>query len=154
MPRPTFTRSRADWATSLSEPAILRVAADEARPRDLIRTRTNPGARHDYLVRIAGAVVLAEGAAQLTLHFVPDRLVAEDDGFDAYLAALGGMRHDSLEALATAVLEDVNDALVPRWVRVSLAAETRSAGHRHAVLIEDSQPGWENDALLSVLPPF
>jgi 7-cyano-7-deazaguanine reductase len=129
-------------------------AALAAPPRDLIRARPNPGARHDYLVRLSGAVALAEGAAHLTLHYVPDRLIAEDAGFDRYVAALGSIRHDSLEGLATAVLDDVNNALVPRWVRVALSADARAAGHRHAVLVEDSQPGWTNDALLSVLPPF
>lgn len=98
--------------------------------------------------------MLAEGTAHLTLHYVPDRVIAEDSGFDDYVAALGSIRHDSLEGLASRALDDVNNALVPRWVRVSLAADARSAAHRHAVLLEDAQPGWENDALLAVLPPF
>ncbi len=135
----------------MAEPAPLRRDADPARAP--IRTRPNPGARHDYLVRHSGAVTLAEGAARLTLHYVPDRLIAEDDGFESYVAALGRIGHDSLEALAATALDDVNNALVPRWVRIALAADSRTA-HRHAVLIEDSQPGWANDALLSVLPPF
>ena len=44
--------------------------------------------------------------------------------------------------------------LVPRWVRVTLTADSASAGGKHAVLIEDSQPGWSNDALISVLAPL
>ncbi len=130
------------------------MAEPVALVRERIATRANPGTRHDYLVRLAGAVMLGEGTAHLTLHYVPDRLIAEAAGFDSYVAALGSVRHDSLEALATAVLDDVNNALVPRWVRVALAADAPAAAHRHAVLIEDTQPGWENDALLSVLPPF
>ncbi len=130
------------------------VEAALAPARERIATRPNPGARHDYLVRLAGAVMLGEGAAHLTLHYVPDRLIAEVAGFDAYVAALGRIRHKSLEALAAAVLDDVNNALVPRWVRVALAADAPAVTHRHAVLVEDCQPGWENDPLLSVLPPF
>lgn len=140
------------WPISMAEAPALR--AVDAGPRALMATRPNPGARHDYLVRLDGAVTLAAGTARLTLHYVPDRLIAEPSGFDAYVAALGAAGHDSLEALATAVLDDLNNALVPRWTRVALAAEAEPAGHRHAVLIEDSQPGWANDALLSVLPPF
>ena len=123
--------------------------------RDLLRALPNPGARHDYLVRLAGNVAHAAGGnAHLTLHYVPDRLIAEAAGFAAYLEALGHAHHETLEALATAVLDDVGNALVPRWLRVTVIADSAAAGSPHAVLIEEGQPGWSNDPLLSVLGPF
>jgi hypothetical protein len=102
----------------------------------------NPDVRHDYMVRLDGAV---GDDARLTLHYVPDRSIADAGGFDAYLHALSEIRHDTPEALAARVLEDVNNALVPRWMRVTVIRPG------HAVLIEDSQPEWENEALISVL---
>lgn len=105
----------------------------------------NPDARHDYLVRLDGAV----GAeSRLTLHYVPDRGIADAAGFIAYLDTLGATAAESPEALAARVLDDVSNALVPRWLRVTV---TRPG---HTVLIEDSQPNWENDALISVLAPL
>ena len=110
-----------------------------------LRELPNPDARHDYLVRLDGPV---GSEARLTLHYVPDRGIADAAGFAAYLDALGPAAAQSPEALAARVLEDVSNALVPRWVRVTV---TRLG---HAVLIEDSQPDWENNALISVLAPL
>jgi hypothetical protein len=123
--------------------------------RDLLCALPNPDLRHDYLVRLMGNVSHAGGGnAHLTLHYVPDRLIADAAGFNAYLDAIGSATHETLEALAACVLEDVNNALVPRWVRITLTADSASAGSKHAVLSEDSQPGWDNDPLISVLAPL
>jgi hypothetical protein len=110
-----------------------------------LRELPNPAARHDYLVRLDGAV---GAGARLTLHYVPDRSIADATEFDAYLLALRTAPRATPEALAARVLEDVNNALVPRWVRVTVT------GANHTVLIEDSQPDWENDALISALAPL
>ena len=131
------------------------LAARAPAPSDLLRARPNPGVRHDYLVRLGGSLDHpATGAVALTLHYVPDRLIADAAGFAAYLEALGGARLDSLEALAARAIDDVSNAKVPRWARVTATADAAAAGGAHAVLVEDSQPGWSNDPLLSVLAPF
>jgi len=128
---------------------------DDAGLRDLLHALPNPGERHDYLVRLIGTVSHAGGVnAHITLHYVPDRLIAEAAGFGAYLDALGRALHETIEGLAACVLDDVNNALVPRWVRVTLTADSAAAGSRHAVLMEDGQPGWSNDPLISVLAPL
>lgn len=128
---------------------------DAASLRNLLHALPNPDLRHDYLVRLIGTVAHAGGGnSRLTLHYVPDRMIADASGFTVYVEALGGAAHDTLEALVACVLDDVNNALVPRWVRVVLTADSASAGSKHAVLIEDSQPGWSNDPLISVLPPL
>jgi len=128
---------------------------DAVQLRDLLHALPNPDVRHDYLVRLIGNVGHAGGGnAHLTLHYVPDRTIADAAGFGAYLEMLGGAAHETLEALAADVLEDVNDALVPRWVRVTVTSDSAAAGSKHAVLVEDSQPGWENDTLISVLAPL
>ena len=109
------------------------------------RELPNPNARHDYIVRLDGS---AATGARLTLHYVPDRTIADAAAFESYLRTLGADAPQTLEALAARVLDDVNNALVPRYARVTVT------GDKHAVLVEDSQPGWENDALISVLAPL
>jgi hypothetical protein len=123
--------------------------------RDLLRALPNPDTRLDYLVRLAGNVSHAGGGnAHLTLHYVPDRFIADAAGFGSYLDALGQASYATLEALGAAVIEDVNNALVPRWARLTLVADSAAAGSRHAVLIEDCQPDWSNDPLIGALAPF
>ncbi|HEX9835263.1 MAG TPA: hypothetical protein VGB90_00330 [Alphaproteobacteria bacterium] len=140
---------------TIPRPANDTLHGDASRLRDLLRALPNPDEKLDYIVRLAGTVAHAAGGnAHLTLHYVPDRLIADAAGFTAYLEALGQAAHATLEGLGACVIEDVNNALVPRWVRIALTADSASAGSRHAVLIEDAQPGWSNEPLLSVLAPF
>ncbi|WP_207455123.1 hypothetical protein [Azospirillum sp. SYSU D00513] len=110
--------------------------------RDLLTTGANPDARHDYLVELSGEAM--PGTA-LTVRYVPDRLVARADGFAAYLAALAGF-DGGPEALALAVLDDLNNELVPRWAEVAVA---RTAPLPHRVTVEDRQPNWDNPHLFA-----
>ena len=112
---------------------------------DALRELPNPNARHDYIVRLDGS---AGAGARLTLHYVPDRSIADAAAFESYLGALGTDAPHTLEALAARVLEDINNTLVPRYARVTIT------GDKHAVLVEESRPGWENDALISTLAPL
>ncbi|MDQ2103512.1 hypothetical protein [Azospirillum isscasi] len=109
--------------------------------RALLTTQPNPDARHDYLVELSGEP--APGT-RLTLRYVPDRLVAVPDAFAAYLASVAA--DGTLEGMALAVLDDVNNELVPRWAEVT--AE-RAAPVPHRVLVEDRQPNWDNPHLFS-----
>ncbi|HYH21751.1 MAG TPA: hypothetical protein VD995_24365 [Azospirillum sp.] len=105
--------------------------------RERLTTVANPGARHDYLIVLAGE---PRPGIRLEIRYVPDRWVAEPTGFAAYLGALADLP-GGLEALALAVLDDVNNELVPRW------AEVRAEGAdpvSHRVVVEDRQPGWDN----------
>ncbi len=104
----------------------------------------NPQARLDYVVELEGAV----GGASVRVRYVPDREVVSADAFARYLAVVEGLAWETLEAMAAAVLDDVNNEAVPRWVQVT----ARRDGH--AVMQEDRQPQWDNKALLSRLQPF
>lgn len=107
--------------------------------REFLTTATNPDARHDYLVELHGEP--APGT-RLTLRYVPDRAVATPDGVAAYLGALSGSAATAgPEALAVAVLDDLNNELIPRWVEVTVE---RTLPVRQRVVIEDRQPDWEN----------
>ena len=110
--------------------------------RELLTTATSPDARHDYLVDLAGE---AMPGTRLELRYIPDRLVARADGFAAYLGALAAFEGGP-EALALAVLEDLNNELVPRWVEVTIS---RTAPLPHRVTVEDRQPDWDNPHLFA-----
>lgn len=134
------------------EPASVVVDAANFR-RGRLATAANPGHRHDYVISLAGELRLPGLApsAIATLRYVPDALVLRPAAFSAYLAVLSAGPWETLEALATTMLDDVNNELVPRWCHVSVTA-TGDGGEHHAVDAEDRQPAWENAAVLARLP--
>jgi hypothetical protein len=125
--------------------------------RGHLLTRPNPSPGLDYVVTHLGRLRLAGQAPEiaLCLRFVPDRLILAGDAVEAYLAALGDESWGSLEDLATAALEDLNNELVARWVHLTLGIEHGSRQHHeaHRVTLEDRQPGWDNPELLARLTP-
>ncbi|KAA0579740.1 hypothetical protein FZ983_15110 [Azospirillum sp. B21] len=112
--------------------------------RERLTTRPSPDARHDYLVELRGEPM---AGTRLTLRLVPDRLVPEPASVAAYLAEFAGFT-DGLEALALAILDDLNNELVPRWVEVVLESDMPLP---HRVVIEDRQPNWDNPQLMGRL---
>lgn len=122
--------------------AAAREAARAAAGAVRIETSENPNPRADYLVRIEGG--LAGGTVRLVLHYVPHRLILRERAFHAYLSALENDWADAPpepEHLALAVLADLNDELVPRWLQIVIATGD------HRVLVEDKQPKWDKPAL-------
>ncbi|MBM3599007.1 MAG: hypothetical protein FJX35_12375 [Alphaproteobacteria bacterium] len=106
----------------------------------------NPGGQLDYLVSLAAAV----GTANVTLRYVPDRLVLAPGAFERYAAELPkAIPGDwpSPEALAIAILHDINNEIVPRWLQVTVACGVVAA--THAVAVVDQQPNWKNPGLLA-----
>ena len=112
--------------------------------RRRLSTIASPAPWHDTLVRWSGT--LADGRA-LTIEYVPDQLVLAPPAFAAYLDALEAASQPTLEGLVATTLDDLNNQLVPRWVRVS-ASQTQGQTHHHATA-NDRQPGWHNPALLA-----
>jgi NADPH-dependent 7-cyano-7-deazaguanine reductase QueF len=111
--------------------------------RGRLETVAGPAPWHDCLSTWNGG--LTDGTA-LTVEYVPDRLVLAPRALAAYLPVLEAGGWPTLEALVTTVLDDINNQLVPRWVRVSGRRE--AGGVRHAVTVADRQPGWDNPGLL------
>lgn len=127
--------------------------APEARP--LLSTAANPDAHSDYVVGIEAETPLLPGlgGVRVALRYVPDKLILQPACLDGYLSALACPQWTTLEALALALQDDLNDALVPRWLELSIHPLEALSAVRHSVLVEDRQPHWHNPALLARLMP-
>lgn len=123
--------------------------------RKLLTTERNPDTKLDYVISISGEIKAHgdSGVSSVHLRYVPDRVILETSAFAHYLDALSRLPWASLEEAAAAVLNDVNNELIARWVQVVIAAPPllHIGIDRHEVLLEDRQPKWDNAGLLSRL---
>ncbi len=149
-----------DEAVAVRHPDRGEPAAPAPGPdrRSHLSVQPNPSPGLDYVVTHEGRFVARGQAAEIALglRYVPDRLILAGAAVAAYLDALGDDSWSSLEAIATAALEDLNNELVARWVHLTLRVE-HGAGTRHRthrVTLDDQQPGWDNPGLLARLEPW
>jgi NADPH-dependent 7-cyano-7-deazaguanine reductase QueF len=111
----------------------------------------NPNPRKDYVVTLEFApTLLWIKSRYVTIRFVPDRHILDHHSLKDYLKALKALEVKTLEELTLQISDDIMDQLLPKWVEVTLWTEELS-GDKTKVSIEDQQPGWENNALLSRL---
>ncbi len=122
--------------------------------RNILLTIGNPDARLDYVASIEGVLHVPDGnvEADVMLRYIPDRSILEPSSFSNYLEAIGAMSWGSLEQAAVTILNDISNQLVARWTQVSVS-ETKAGAVVHTVLVEDRQPKWNNQELLSRLKP-
>lgn len=119
-----------------------------------LKAAANPARHMDYVIVLEGALEIRDlGLITIALSYVPDRVVLEPPAFPAYLLALGRQGWNAIEEIGAAVLGDVDSEIVPRFIRVSVAAEGAQPQGliRHAARFEARQPNWANDALVSRL---
>lgn len=117
--------------------------------RALLSIVENPRPRTDYVIRLNQPFddpELAADAMLLTARFVPDRHILMPKALQAYANAITTRHRYEPEQLAGVVFDDLNNELVPRWLNVKL-----EVGGSHTIVFEESQPSWENAALLSRL---
>ncbi len=123
--------------------------------RNLLATERNPDIKLDYVISVTGHMAThgEVDSSSVSLRYVPDREILDPASFGRYLDALGTLKWESLEEAAAAVLNDVNNELVARWVQVAISApdQVHPGIDRHEVLLEDRQPNWDNAGLLSRL---
>jgi len=123
--------------------------ASPAARRETLETRPNPQTSLDYLIAI-DAPAAPERAIQL--RYVPDKLLLLPDAFETYLAALMASGETPVEEMALAIIEDINNEVVPRWVQVQIengvnGPDPTSSTYR--VVIEDRQPNWDNPQIIA-----
>jgi len=117
--------------------------------RQLIHTAANPNRKLEYLSTLKLAI---DGlGVEVTITYVPDKLLIEAEAFTSYLASFASTAISSLEELALEILDDINNEVVPYWVQVRLERETGPNGPAQSVVAEDNQPRWNNDSLLARL---
>ena len=123
--------------------------------RALIKTVANPDSNVDYVVDLRGHISFPGGGGRssVEIRYVPDRWILQVETFDAYLKAVGGQEWPTLEELATTVLNDIANEVVPRWLQAIVSApdDEHSSVDRHGVMLEDRQPNWNNPQLLARL---
>jgi NADPH-dependent 7-cyano-7-deazaguanine reductase QueF len=129
---------------------------DALTRRNHIETTPNPDERLDYVVTLTGTIGLrtAAGSCQISIRYIPDKLIISQASFAAYLQAVGEMEWANLEEAATAMLEDMGNEVVARWMqlRASLSTDiSRRASPNHQIVLEDKQPQWDNASLLARL---
>ena len=122
--------------------------------RGMIQTAPNPDPAYDYVVTLEGQIgTVSHSETGLIVRYVPDRLVIDHESFMVYAREIGERNWPNLESLAVAIIEDINNELVPRWVRVWING--RAGDHaRHQAVIEDRQPQWKNEELLNGLERY
>ena len=108
--------------------------------RAILAPTALPPARVEYVVRMD----LEGDTGALTLLYVPDRFTIHLEALSDYMALLDALTLPT-ELKAVTILEDLVNELVCRWIRISLTLAGKT------VILEDRQPGWKNDELLTRL---
>ena len=125
---------------------------DVAERRDQLNVQVNPDTRRDYITTLGGEVRgLTEGTtAVVELRYVPDGVILKPQSFLTYLEYLAEQPWESLEDMATTILDDINNEVVARCVEICVETRTINTDgpHSHRVFLQDSQPNWSNPDLL------
>lgn len=143
-----------DMAAAPASPAAAMMPAERRRAR--LAVRPNPAERLTYQVSLrAGADQSGALFAWILVDYVPDRMLLDPAAFASYVALVSQQAWEGLEALGVAVLDDLNNELVPRWVRVTLRAaqSAQASSLRHEVMLEDWQPSWTGTPEAAAPPP-
>ena len=125
-------------------------ASDDALPASALRWRRNSRPDIDYLVTLSDSH--ARSGYDLHLRYVPDKLLIEPSSLGEYLAAMSSGDADHPETLALALLDDINNDIVPRWVQIVVQSVAGGPAPAETVILEDRQPNWDNPAILLRLP--
>ncbi|MBI1776597.1 MAG: hypothetical protein HYR63_14725 [Proteobacteria bacterium] len=121
--------------------------------RRLLASEPNPSGQVDYVVRLeADLGTVGKNDLSVRLCYVPDRDILQPAALETYLALLSQQPWLSLEAMTLAMLDDLNNEIVPRWTMIEIRAGKRAGmpqAVEHSVVVEDRQPGWSNPELLA-----
>lgn len=131
---------------------------EPAHRRAPLTSSANPAPRLDYRVTLSARLTAGlgpAGGARITVDYIPDRLLLDPTGLSRYMTGLSGLPWPGPEALGVAILDDINNEIVPRWVRVTIHAtcgggddpaassDARVSRPSHRVILEDRQPHWD-----------
>lgn len=133
--------------------------SDNVTRRQTLTGTANPSDRMEYIVTLFGSIAIESVAKNVALkiRYIPDKSILERKAFEAYLRVLEQTAWPNLEDLAAAILDDMNNEIISRWIQIELTTEgtaPKADGGEmefgdYTVLIEDRQPKWDNPVLLS-----
>jgi len=134
-------------------PDRTETAQQTKQRRDTLKTAPNTSQGLDYISVLYEPAIT--GTPEITIKYVPDKLIVAADCVTAYVAALQAAPPISLEQFALDILADINNEIVPRWCQVVVKAGTPEAGDSaRYIIVEDRQPNWDNATLLSRIAPL
>ena len=133
---------------------------DTLTRRQLMVLSSNPDETIDFLVSLSGQVKQPLWystehspikSIAIRICYVPDRLILEETSLPIYLDGIRTEKFSNKEQAGITLLNDLNNELVPRWLRVTLTSMNEIHGYPHTyeVCFQDSQPNWNNSKLLS-----
>lgn len=120
-----------------------------AAPDSALRWRSNPRSDLDYIVLLEGTAAAA--GCRVRLRYVPDKLILDSASFADRLATMAPAAGAHFETLALALLDEINNEIVPRWVQIVASADA-GAPTAETVVVTDRQPNWDNPDILNTLP--
>ena len=124
--------------------------------RALLICDSNPNNRSDYLISLGGSVMMEDhGTFDIRVTYVPGSYILNVTSFHSYLLELANFPEMTPERCGKTLLEDANNELVPRWVRVTLIGRpTVKTTGSYRCLFQDSQPNWSNPSLTAAVSEF
>lgn len=126
-------------------------APGAAVPESALRWRNNPRSGLDYIVLLESTA--ARAGCRVRLRYVPDKLILDSASFAEHLASLPPVENGHFETLALALLDEINNEIVPRWLQIAASAGS-GASPAETVIVTDRQPNWDNPEILVALPPL
>jgi len=117
-----------------------------------LHTTPNPYKSKACCVSVLQEITLDKQMFLLGLRYFPDKLLLDHKGLAAYLGTMVTRDGSKVEALAHSILEDIMDQIIPKWIEITLKQQQNKFGQTVLVTMEDRQPNWQDDALLSRLP--
>lgn len=154
--RPPAHPTEPDPAIDIAEPPVFVAELTGTPAAAALRTEPHRAPHLDLLVSLQGSAAIArqDRIADVFVTYVPDRLVLVADSLGDYLNRLGLAPPSSLEALAAGLQEDLTDLLVPRLLRLKVELHNPlRLPEWHRVETRETQPGWDNAALLAAAAP-
>ena len=95
-----------------------------------ITTSPNPDSRKNWIISVE-----ITDPVLIRLRLVPDKLIADHRSLKNHIDEIINKNWSSPEEMSLAIIENINNELIPKWLEVIYAHEGVS------VKIEDRQPG-------------
>jgi NADPH-dependent 7-cyano-7-deazaguanine reductase QueF len=129
-------------------------AHDQLERRTILTSSPNPERSLDYISVLSGQFSPGPDNVghDVRLRYVPGSFILHPESWQQYLVSLATKSWGSMEILAVTMVADTNDHLVPRWIEISL--NSTRAGSDMQVIVDDREPGWNNENILARLDSF